>query len=76
MLLGRHSLLIYWVHIEIVYGRWFWGVRGKLSLPQAGAWAVAVITAMVGLAWAVERGEAWWKGRATPGKPRRVGIHS
>lgn len=64
LLLGRHSLLIYWVHIEIVYGRWFWGVRGKMSLAVAGAWVVAVMAAMVLLAWAVERGEEWWAGRA------------
>ncbi|MBS2026089.1 MAG: DUF1624 domain-containing protein [Deltaproteobacteria bacterium] len=70
VLLGRHSLLVYWVHIEIVYGRWFWGQRGKLSLAQAATWVVVVIAAMVALSWAAERFDEWRAARkkrpATP----------
>ena len=29
--LGTTSLLVYWVHIELVYGRWFGGFKGSLE---------------------------------------------
>jgi uncharacterized membrane protein len=32
--LGRTSLFIYWIHVEMVYGGISWPVRGRLSLPQ------------------------------------------
>ncbi|HLH05080.1 MAG TPA: heparan-alpha-glucosaminide N-acetyltransferase domain-containing protein [Bryobacteraceae bacterium] len=32
--LGTTSLLVYWVHIEIVYGRWFGIWKEALSVPQ------------------------------------------
>ena len=53
-LLGRHSLVIYWVHIELVYGRWFWRARGTLDLPH-GVFALAcVLASMVALAQLVD----------------------
>jgi uncharacterized membrane protein len=54
LVLGRHSLLVYWVHVELVYGRWFWRSRGTLGLAR-GALAVALVAAsMLVLAYAVE----------------------
>lgn len=47
--LGTTSLLVYWVHTELVYGRWFWDIKGSLTIPQMALAAVAVIVAMVGL---------------------------
>ena len=47
--LGTTSLLVYWVHIELVYGRWFGWLKDNMTIPQAGASAVVVIAAMVGL---------------------------
>ena len=32
--LGTTSLLVYWVHIELVYGRWFGIWKEALSVPQ------------------------------------------
>ena len=52
--LGQHSLIVYWVHIEIVYGRWFWRARGTLTLQQGALVLSAVLAAMVALAYAVE----------------------
>lgn len=49
--LGTTSLLVYWVHVELVYGRWFWYWKESLSIPQATLMAVAVILLMVGLSW-------------------------
>jgi uncharacterized membrane protein len=56
---GQHSLIIYWVHIEIVYGRWFWRARGTLSLVQGALALSAVIGLMFALAYAIE-----WRPRA------------
>ena len=35
--LGTSSLLVYWVHIELVYGRWFWFWKEKLTIEQCAA---------------------------------------
>jgi hypothetical protein len=45
--LGQHSLLVYWVHIELVYGRWlaFW--REALNLGHTVLLIAAVIALMV-----------------------------
>jgi uncharacterized membrane protein len=47
--LGTTSLLVYWVHTELVYGRWVWFWKESLSIPATMATAVAVIALMVGL---------------------------
>jgi uncharacterized membrane protein len=54
LLMGRHSLLIYWVHIEIVYGRWFWRTRGTLGIAQGAAALALVVVTMYALAMLVE----------------------
>ncbi len=48
--LGTSSLLVYWVHTELVYGRWLFGLRGTMGIPQIALLAVTVILAMLGLA--------------------------
>jgi hypothetical protein len=58
--LGRTSLLVYWAHIEVVYG----GIvaaplRGRLSLPQASL-ALALLTlAMLALSLLRTAGPRW-----------------
>ena len=57
--LGRNSLLVYWVHLMLVYGPLTAAFQKALSIP-ATALAVVVVTAlMVALSvlW------QWWKGR-------------
>jgi uncharacterized membrane protein len=44
--LGRTSLLVYWVHIELVYGRWFGFWKEQLSIPQALVFASVLIICM------------------------------
>lgn len=58
-LIGTHSLLVYWVHIELVYGRplWFW--KNALSAPQAALAGVVVIILMVGTAYLWEHRSKW-----------------
>ncbi|MDO9391959.1 MAG: heparan-alpha-glucosaminide N-acetyltransferase domain-containing protein [bacterium] len=57
-LLGRHSLLVYWVHITLVYGRPLYFLKLELD-PRQSLLGVALLTAaMLGLAWLAEN----WKG--------------
>ena len=44
---GTTSLLVYWVHIELVYGRWMWFFKGSLNVGQTVAAAVFVIALML-----------------------------
>jgi hypothetical protein len=47
--LGVTSLLVYWVHIELIYGRWFWFLKNNLTVGQVLAASVLLIPFMVGL---------------------------
>lgn len=47
--LGTTSLLVYWVHIELVYGRWFGGWKESMNNIESALAAVAVIALMLGL---------------------------
>jgi len=64
--LGKNSLMVYWVHIMIVYGVVVRPIKRQLSIPQT-VLATAVVTAMM-----VALSVAWlrWKDRH-PG-PRQV----
>jgi uncharacterized membrane protein len=46
---GTTSLLVYWVHIELVYGRWLWFFKTNLNVGQTVAAAVAVILLMLAI---------------------------
>ena len=43
---GTTSLLVYWVHIELVYGRWFGVWKEALTVPQVVVYTVALIALM------------------------------
>ncbi len=62
--LGRNSLLVYWVHLMLVYGPLTGALQKSLSIPATSLAVVAVTALMVGLAvlW------QWGKGRFR--KPR------
>lgn len=47
--LGTTSLLVYWVHIELVYGRWFGALKQNLDNVWCGVAAIIVIALMVAL---------------------------
>jgi uncharacterized membrane protein len=73
--LGTTSLLVYWVHIELVYGRWFGSWKEKLGNIECAVLAVLVIALMLGLStirtnWRTLRDNAmaWF----SYGSPRRV----
>jgi uncharacterized membrane protein len=66
--LGKNSLMVYWVHVMIVYGAAVRPIKRQLSIPQT-VLATAVVTAMMvalSMAW------FWWKGRRPA--PQRVKI--
>jgi len=47
--LGTTSLIVYWVHIELVYGRWFGFWKESLPVAQTAAIAVVLIALMLAL---------------------------
>ena len=49
--LGTNSLLVYWVHIELVYGRWFGYWKESLTVSQCVLAAVTLTLGMIGLSW-------------------------
>jgi uncharacterized membrane protein len=57
---GTTSLLVYWVHVELVYGRWLWFWKENLSLGYTAIVAIALILLMLGLSTLRTR---WKQGR-------------
>lgn len=55
--LGTTSLLVYWVHIELVYGRWFSFWKESLSNMQVALFSVVLIVVMTLLSIARTRGK-------------------
>ncbi len=47
--LGTTSLIVYWVHVELVYGRWFGIWKEKLSVPYVVLYTVVLIAVMLGI---------------------------
>lgn len=45
--LGVTSLLVYWVHTELVYGRWFGAWKEALTVPQTVMMDIFIISLMV-----------------------------
>ena len=50
LLLGRHSLVVYWVHVELVYGLLFHKLHGRLGPPAMTAASLSTIALMTLLA--------------------------
>ena len=55
VLLGRTSLAVYWVHVELVYGNWLWFFKQQLMPWQSLFAAGCVIVTMVAMSWAIHR---------------------
>lgn len=74
---GTTSLLVYWVHIELVYGRELFFLKGNLNEAQTMVAAVGVILLMLGISvvktrWTEVRAflAGWWgapKAQRVPG---------
>lgn len=59
-LLGTSSLLVYWVHLELVYGRWLWFWKEQLTVTETAAFSAALVLAMVGLSSLWRRRKQLW----------------
>ncbi|MEO7651297.1 MAG: hypothetical protein ABIZ80_12595, partial [Bryobacteraceae bacterium] len=57
--LGTTSLLVYWVHIELVYGRWLGYWKESLDNASSFALACAIILLMLALSAAKTFGNSW-----------------
>jgi fucose 4-O-acetylase-like acetyltransferase len=57
--LGRNSLMVYWVHVMLVYGDIIKPLKRALWIPQSALATLAVVLLMIALslAW------TWWKSR-------------
>jgi hypothetical protein len=75
--LGTTSLLVYWVHIELVYGRWLYFLKNNLTVAQTVAATISVILLMLAISRAKTQrhrlpallaNRGWWFGP----KPQRV----
>jgi len=47
--LGKNSLMVYWIHVMIVYGSVVHPIKRRLSIPQTTAATVALTLAMVAM---------------------------
>ncbi len=56
--MGRNSLMVYWVHVMLVYGNIVRPLKQNLSIPAAAAATVAVTALMLGMS------EAWLRRKA------------
>lgn len=45
--LGRTSLLIYWIHVDLCYGHAATFIRGRLGIARALAWLLVLVGAML-----------------------------
>src|SRR5256884_9523812 len=57
--LGKTSLLVYWVHIEFVYGRFSILPKGQCSALKATAGLITIFLAMLGLSLARTTWKKW-----------------
>lgn len=72
--LGTTSLIVYWVHIELVYGRWFGIWKEALSVRQVLIFTALLLALMVAISIGQTRAKSTWamlKSAAFP-QPRRA----
>jgi uncharacterized membrane protein len=68
--LGTTSLLVYWVHIELVYGRWFGFWKEALTVQQVVTFSVALLALMTVLSVMKTR----WKSLGSFWRPTPVRV--
>ena len=54
-LLGTTSLAVYWVHVELLYGRWLSFLKARLTVWECVAASAVLILAMAGMSGAIRR---------------------
>jgi uncharacterized membrane protein len=71
--LGKNSLMVYWVHVMLVYGTWVRPIKRTLSIPLAALATVIVIVMMIALSvlwlrWKARRALSLAAGNSQPRK--------
>ena len=61
--LGQASLLVYWVHLEFVYGRFSIVPKRAVGITAASEGLLAITLAMIALAYLRTHTKGWMKGR-------------
>ncbi len=74
--LGTTSLLVYWVHIELVYGRWFGFWKEALTVPQVVVFSVLLIAFMTLLSILWTRRKSIWSFLRPSSLPHSAGTTS
>jgi hypothetical protein len=75
---GVTSLLVYWVHIELIYGRWLYFWKNNLNVAETVLVAVLVILLMLALSTLKTHRDRWlpalstWRGGFPVLRPDRV----
>jgi uncharacterized membrane protein len=57
--LGKNSLMVYWIHVMIVYGAAVRAIKRALSINQTAVAALSITLLMI----AMSAGWLWWKGK-------------
>ena len=65
--MGRSSLFIYWIHVEMVYGLISLPLHNALTLPQSLLLFVMFSGFMLGCSIAKDRVVTWWHERRVRG---------
>jgi fucose 4-O-acetylase-like acetyltransferase len=68
--LGTTSLIVYWVHIELVYGRWFGIWKEALSVRQVVVFTAILLALMACISVGQMRGKALWALIKSPPVPQ------
>lgn len=73
--MGRHSLLIYWIHVELVYGYATALIHHRLSLPANAVAYMLLCALMYGSLHLRDHLVAWWQGHGGAGAtPETLGA--
>jgi hypothetical protein len=62
--LGRNSLMVYWIHLALVYGDWTKRLQHLLTIPQASLGTALVTLLMLGMSvlwfgWKARKAARW-----------------
>ncbi len=72
--LGTTSLIVYWVHIELVYGRWFGVWKEGLSVRQVVTFTALLLVLMLFVSIGQTRAKGMWAMIKSPPVPQPRGV--
>jgi uncharacterized membrane protein len=72
--LGRTSLFVYWIHVELVYGFVAFYLRESVSWGMTWVYYAAFVAFMLACSIAKERAVDWWRRRAVNTPALKVAV--